>query len=203
MCAMPKTVNAPAPREKSLEEQLEYHKKLNNIANKIHSASDTNDILLNLQSEILSLFNAYRITVYVVDGIKREIVSRFKSGAEVNEIRVPINPASISGYCAASGKLVNIGDVYNDAELRQISPKLKFDKSWDEKTGFKTTQVLAAPISYNRYLLGVIQLINKRGESVLRRKTRIRSWILQRFWGLPFLKTKRPPRKPSPQDLII
>ena len=198
MCAMPKKANAPAPREKSLEEQLEYQKKLNNIANSIHSANNTNDILLNLQSEILGLFNAYRITVYVVDGIKREIVSRFKSGDEIGEIRVPINPASVSGYCAASGKLVNIGDVYNDDELKRISSQLKFDKSWDEKTGFKTTQVLAAPISYNRYLLGVIQLINKKGGKRFTKEDGASVLDIAKVLGTAFFKNQKAAQKVKP-----
>ncbi|MBW1700533.1 MAG: GspE/PulE family protein [Deltaproteobacteria bacterium] len=195
---MPKKANAPAPREKSLEEQLEYQKKLNNIANRIHSASDTNDILLNLQSEILSLFKAYRITVYVVDGIKREIVSRFKSGEEIGEIRVPINPASISGYCAASGKLVNIGNVYDDNELKRISSQLQFDKSWDEKTGFKTTQVLAAPISYNRYLLGVIQLINKKGGKSFTKEDGASVLDIAKVLGTAFFKNQKAAQKIKP-----
>jgi type II secretory ATPase GspE/PulE/Tfp pilus assembly ATPase PilB-like protein len=195
---MPKKANAPAPREKSLEEQLEYQKKLNNIANSIHSASDTNDILLNLQSEILSLFKAYRITVYVVDGIKREIVSRFKSGDEIGEIRVPINPASVSGFCAASGKLVNIGDVYNDDELKRINSQLKFDKSWDEKTGFKTTQVLAAPISYNRYLLGVIQLINKKGGKSFTKEDGASVLDIAKVLGTAFFKNQKAAQKIKP-----
>ncbi|MCK4782234.1 MAG: GAF domain-containing protein, partial [Desulfobacteraceae bacterium] len=195
---MPKKANAPAPREKSLEEQLEYQKKLNNIANSIHSANNTNDILLNLQSEILSLFKAYRITVYVVDGIKREIVSRFKSGDEIGEIRVPINPASVSGYCAASGKLVNIGDVYNDDELKRISSQLKFDKSWDEKTGFKTTQVLAAPISYNRYLLGVIQLINKKGGKSFTKEDGASVLDIAKVLGTAFFKNQKAAQKVKP-----
>ena len=198
MCAMPKKANAPAPRKKSLEEQLEYQKKLNNIANSIHSANNTNDILLNLQSEILGLFNAYRITVYVVDGIKREIVSRFKSGDEIGEIRVPINPASVSGYCAASGKLVNIGDVYNDDELKRISSQLKFDKSWDEKTGFKTTQVLAAPISYNRYLLGVIQLINKKGGKRFTKEDGASVLDIAKVLGTAFFKNQKAAQKVKP-----
>ncbi|MBW2169131.1 MAG: GAF domain-containing protein, partial [Deltaproteobacteria bacterium] len=195
---MPKKANAPAPREKSLEEQLEYQKKLNNIANRIHSASDTNDILLNLQSEILSLFKAYRITVYVVDGIKREIVSRFKSGEEIGEIRVPINPASISGYCAASGKLVNIGNVYDDNELKRISSQLQFDKSWDEKTGFKTTQVLAAPIYYNRYLLGVIQLINKKGGKSFTKEDGASVLDIAKVLGTAFFKNQKAAQKIKP-----
>ncbi len=151
-------------RKRSLEEQLEYQKCLNTIITRIHSARDTNDILLNLQAEILSLFDADRITVYAVDAARKEIVSRVKTGDEINEIRVPINHASLSGYCAASSKVLNILDVYNDSELQGIDRRLKFDRSWDQKTGYKTTQVLAAPIVYGKYILGVVQLINKKGE---------------------------------------
>jgi len=114
---------------KSLEKQLEYQKKLNNITNRIHSASDINDILLNLQSEILGLFDADRITVYVVDGVRKEIISRFKAGNEVSEIRLPISNASIAGYCAASGKMASIRNVHDTEEIRAVHPQLQFDKS--------------------------------------------------------------------------
>ncbi|MBW1862303.1 MAG: GspE/PulE family protein [Deltaproteobacteria bacterium] len=162
MAAIVKRFEPPTSREKNLEEQLKFQKRLNNVTNKIHSAKDTNDILLNLQGEILSIFDADRVTIYVVDGVKKEIVSRFKTGDEIGEIRVPINNHSISGYCALSGKVVNIANAYDDNELKRINPELNFDKSWDEKTGYKTAQVLAAPISYNKYLLGVIQFMNKK-----------------------------------------
>jgi hypothetical protein len=86
--------------DKSLQDQLRFQKKLNNITNRIHAAKDTNDILLNLQVEILSLFDADRITIYMVDGIKKQIVSKFKTGNEIAEIRVPLGSGSIAGYCA-------------------------------------------------------------------------------------------------------
>ena len=95
-----KNINNSEPKERSLEEQLEFQKKLNDITNKIHSARDTNDIILNLQGDILGLFDADRITIYVVDGIKKQIVSKFKTGDEIGEIRVSIDNSSISGYCA-------------------------------------------------------------------------------------------------------
>ncbi len=157
-----KEIPQPQCREKTLEQQLEFQKKLNYITNKIHSARDTNDIIINLQDDILSLFDADRITIYVVDGVKKEIVSRFKTGNEINEIRVPMDKSSIAGYCASSATLVNIRNAYDEKELKGINPQLRFDKTWDQKTGYKTTQVLAAPITYNKYLLGVIQLINKK-----------------------------------------
>ena len=147
----------------TLEKELEYQKKLTNIINEIHSASNTEEILINLQDEILSLFDADRITIYAVDGLHKQIYSRFKTGDEINEIRVAVDNNSIAGYCAWTAKVINIADVYNEEELKQIIPPFKFDKSWDQKTKYRTKQILAAPITYKRYILGVVQLINKKG----------------------------------------
>ena len=108
MAGLPKKVSDNNASKKSLEQQLEYQKNLNSITNRIHSANDTNEILLNLQGEILSLFDADRITIYAVDGTKKQIVSRIKTGDEISEIRVPIDKQSIAGYCAVSGKVVNV-----------------------------------------------------------------------------------------------
>ena len=190
MDSIVKRTNNSAARQRPLEEQLEYQKKLNNITNKIHSAKDTDDILLNLQGAILSLLDADRITVYVVDSIKREIVSRFKTGDEINEIRVPINNGSISGYCAASGSVVNIIDVYDQNELSQINPQLEFDKSWDQKTGYKTTQVLVAPVVHNKYLLGVIQLINKKFGQHFTQEDQSSVQDITKVLGAAFFKNK-------------
>ena len=163
MSPQAKTKPGTSSDESSLEVQLVFHKKLNNLSNKIHSANDTDDILVNLQDEILTLFDAERITIYVIDGTTKQLVSKVMTGEEISEIRIPIDNRSIAGYCASTGKIINIKDVYNIDELTQINPHLKFDRSWDIKTGFKTTQVLAAPITSNKYLLGVLQLMNKKG----------------------------------------
>jgi type II secretory ATPase GspE/PulE/Tfp pilus assembly ATPase PilB-like protein len=205
MVAIAKEADAPVSREKSLEEQLRFQKRLNNITLKIHSAKDTNDILLNLQGEILGLFDADRITIYVVDGVKKQIVSRFKTGDEVSEIRVPISNESISGYCAAGGKMVNIINAYDDNELRRINPDLKFNKSWDEKTGYKTTQVLAAPILYNKYLLGVIQLINKKDGSHYTLDDQASVLEIAKVLGIAFFNNQRAvqKRKPTKFDYLI
>ncbi|MBW1714226.1 MAG: GspE/PulE family protein [Deltaproteobacteria bacterium] len=144
-----------------LQKELEFSKRLNFITNKIHSSRDIDDILINLRESILGIFSADRLTIYVVDGTSKEIVSRFKTGTEINEIRVPITNTSIAGYCASSGKMANIVNAYDDSELERINPELTFDRSWDEKTGYKTKQVLVAPVKFKKYLLGVIQLVNK------------------------------------------
>ncbi len=185
-------------KEKSLEEQLLFQKRLNAITNKIHSAKDTNDILINMQSEILGLFDADRITIYVVDGANKQIVSKVKSGDEINEIRVPIANQSISGYCAASGKVVNIYNSYDQNELKRINPELCFDRTWDEKTGYRTKQVLAAPILYNKYLLGVIQLINKKNGDHYTLEDQASVLEIAKVLGVAFFNNQKVAKKTKP-----
>ena len=76
--------------QKILERELKYQKELQSITNRIHAAKDTNEILLELHSDLLNFFDADRLTIYLVDSAKREIFSKIKTGDEVNEIRVPI-----------------------------------------------------------------------------------------------------------------
>ena len=48
MDATAEKIGNSVEKKNTLQEQLEYQKRLNNITNKIHSARDTDDILLNL-----------------------------------------------------------------------------------------------------------------------------------------------------------
>jgi len=74
---------------------------------------------------------------------------------------VPITDSSLSGYCAQTGTIINIKNAYDAHELKMISSNLKFDASWDQKTGFVTKQVLCVPMKFQKFLIGVIQIINK------------------------------------------
>jgi len=147
---------------RKLKSEIKYRKNLQDICNKIHAAANLDEILVDLKDEITGLFEAERLTFYVVDGRKRELVSRFKSGGEIGEIRIPMSNNSISGCSALKKKLINIKDVYDDKELASIDYDLKFDKSWDQKAGFTTKQVLVVPVIFKKYLLGAIQLINRK-----------------------------------------
>jgi len=100
--------NAHDSHVQDLKSEVEYRTNLQNICNKIYAASNLDEILVNLKDEITSLFEAERITVYVVDGKTRELVSRFKSGTEVAEIRIPVSIGSLAGYSAFRQKLINI-----------------------------------------------------------------------------------------------
>ncbi len=142
------------------QQDVSHSDRLLDITNRIHSARDTDEILIDLKDDIIKLFEAERLTVYTVDGIKKELVSRTKSGDEITEIRVPISTDSLTGYAASKGQLINIKNVYDDKELAGIDPNLRFDKTWDQKSGFRTQQVLVAPVNFQQYLMGAIQVIN-------------------------------------------
>jgi len=151
--------------DKDINEQnkkLAYYKAFNDIANQIHSAKDINEILLDLKDEILSLFDADRSTIYVVDGKKKEIYSRFKVGDIPKEIRVPNSNRSIAGYTTHNAQITNIVNAYDRHELTMINKDLSFDKRWDEDSGYITKQILTVPIFYRKYVIGVFQLINKK-----------------------------------------
>ena len=143
-----------------LKGQLEYRKKFMGQINEIHSATSLNAILLQLKDNIAELFKSERITIYVADTKRNLLISRVKSGDEVQQIVVPIGNTSLSGYCAQTGTIVNVKNAYDEQELRMISPSLRFDRSWDQKTGFRTKQVLCVPMKFNNILIGVFQLIN-------------------------------------------
>lgn len=136
--------------------------KIQDTAHAIHSAGTIDEILLELQQPILQLFDAGLITIYAVDEIQNEIYSKSKSGNQVNEIRVPISEKSISGCVAQIKKPFNISDVYNADELKSFHPDLKFDSSWDKKTGLRTKSMLVYPLIQGEDLMGVIQLVNKK-----------------------------------------
>jgi len=145
-----------------LTSEVAYRTRLQKICNKINAAANLDEILIDLKDDITSLFEAERITVYVVDENKHQLVSRFKSGNDIEEIRIPISANSIAGWCAVKNTVINIKDAYNSKELARIDPKLRFDDRWDLKTGFRTRQILARPIGFRNQLLGVIQLMNRK-----------------------------------------
>ncbi len=154
----------PTPQSaNNVDEKLRLSRAMQDITNRIHAAQNIKQILVDLKDGILNLFNAQSITIYVVDKQCNEIYSMFLTpGTELKEIRVPISNKSIAGYVANTGKFLNISDAYNQSELRAIDNELSFDNSWDKKSGYRTKQILAAPIFNKKQLMGVIQILNRK-----------------------------------------
>ena len=140
---------------------MEFYQQLLHLFKKIHDSHRFADVLPTLEHEILHLFDAERMTIYQRNRYSRDIVSRFKTGTEIKEIRLPIGPQSLAGYVALSKRPLLIKDAYDDEALKTIHPKLKFARRYDKQTNFRTKSVLIVPIQDNDVLLGVIQFINR------------------------------------------
>ena len=188
----------------NLKSEVEYRTKLQEICNKIYAAKNLDEILINLKDEITGLLEAERITVYVVDGKSRELVSRFKSGEEIGEIRIPVSPNSIAGCSAYKQKLINITNAYDEDELKRIDSNLKFDSSWDQKTGFRTKAVLVFPIIYKKFLMGAIQLINRTSGERFEERDEYAVEELAKILGIALYNQKRMARgRPTKFDYFL
>jgi len=187
------------------QRELSYRKRLIEIANNINSAGSIQDILVDLKDKMLDLVEAERVTIFALDTKNQELFSLVKAGTEVKEIRVPKTFASIAGFTALSRKTANIKSAYDPSELTRLHPNLKFDSRWDKAGGFKTSQVLATPILFEKYLLGVLQLINKRGGGAFSPKDEEAAEELSKILGIAFYNQHRAARsnKPSKYGLLV
>ena len=145
-----------------MAEATVFKSKMMDVVNKIHAAPTTRDILVGLKDEIQSLFNAERMTIYALDTQKQELYSITATGGELKEIRVPKSFTSIAGFTGLSRQTVNIKDAYDARELQALHPKLTFDPRWDKQGNFRTRQVLSVPINFEKFLMGVVQLVNRK-----------------------------------------
>ncbi|GAB4333980.1 MAG: hypothetical protein Kow0089_02970 [Desulfobulbaceae bacterium] len=143
--------------------RLDYELRFKKLANAIHAASSPNEIMVGLRDRILDVYHVEMATIFLIDAKRMELVSWIMlPGNFLRKIRVPVDKTSIAGYVAATRSPVLVDDAYDAAALAAVDPELRFDSSWDLKTGSTTRQVLAAPILFRRSLQGVIQLMNKR-----------------------------------------
>jgi len=95
---------------------------------------------------------ADRGTVFLVDTKHKQLWSIVASGLDHQEIRVPFGKG-VAGKVAESGEAINVEDAYT-LEF--------FDRSFDQKFGYKTRSILCLPIRHHTgEVVGVIQLLNK------------------------------------------
>jgi type II secretory ATPase GspE/PulE/Tfp pilus assembly ATPase PilB-like protein len=187
------------------QRELNYRKRLIEIANQINAASSIQTILVDLRDEMVDLVSAERVTIFALDTKNQELFSLFKAGQEVREIRVAKNFGSIAGFTALSRKSANIANAYDAAELQKLHASLRFDARWDKASGFKTVQILSTPIVFDKYLLGVLQLVNKRGGGAFSPKDVEAAEELGKILGIAFYNQHRAARtnKPSKFGALV
>lgn len=138
------------------------------IAQAITTERDIDKLLALILEKTRFITGADAGSIYVVEGEDPDIARRalhFKLtqndsvGFDASEFKIPINERSMAGYAALHRSSLNIADVY---ELPPNSP-YGFDRSFDEKIGYRTKSVLTTPLlSRVGDVIGVLQLINKK-----------------------------------------
>ena len=148
--------------------RLAFQKQLQQVTNKIHATSNIDEIMLDVSKDICALFNADRLTIYVVGEDRSSLISKVKTGLNsFKDLKLPIAEQSIAGYAAFNKKLLNLKDVYDEHELASYSTTLRFLQDVDRRTGYRTKQMLVAPIVdvEGGDLIGVMQVINNKAGS--------------------------------------
>jgi hypothetical protein len=82
-------------------------------------------------------------------------------------------------------------NAYDTQELKLIDRELGFDKSWDEKSKYMTKQILTVPIFYKKYVIGVLQLINKKGGDRFSLEDQNSAVEMAKVLGIAFFNQKK------------
>ncbi len=153
------------PQERGVTFELLYFRQLQLVTNRIHETENIDQIMLEASQDICKLFNADRLTLYAVNEDRTSIISKVKTGLNTSrDLKLPISAQSIAGYVALSKTMVNIADVYDDEALKKIHPNLSFLQEVDKRSGYRTKQMLVAPVMDGSTLYGVLQVINNRSD---------------------------------------
>ena len=176
MNALMKPADAEKPKDKAFRDSQQlpaekrgttfealFYRQLQQVTALIHETDNLEQIMLEASQDICKLFNADRLTLYAVNDDKTAIVSKIKTGLNSSrDLKLPITPQSIAGYVGYSRKLLNLTDVYDEEALKLIHPALTFLKEVDKRSGYRTREMLVAPILEGDTLHGVLQLINNK-----------------------------------------
>lgn len=128
------------------------------IAVSLSQEKDLKKLMNLITNEAMQLTSSARGTLYLVDRERNKLIFYVTNQLSFNEITIPLTPESIAGYVGVMGETLVLDDVY---ELAEELP-YKFNKSFDERTGFRTKSMLVVPLSsHKNEIIGILQLINK------------------------------------------
>lgn len=139
--------------------------QLNEISMALTGRMSQQDLLQTILSEARRIAHCEAGSLFLVEseGTEEEaLVFKLAQNDKVDfpfvEARLPLSSDSIAGYVAVTGKELNIKDVY------RLSNELPyhFNRSFDEKNGYRTQSILAIPMRDHRErVVGVLQFLNR------------------------------------------
>ncbi len=155
---MKKTINSMSLQDlkgklEKLEKKSRRTELLLTINRKIAGLTNLTEVLFKIIDELVFELNAERGSLFLNDPLTGELYSRIAQGELAREIRF-LNTSGIAGSIYHSGTSEIIHDVTNDE---------RFNKSIDERTGFKTRNIICMPIQTAQDdVIGVVQVLNKK-----------------------------------------
>ena len=115
---------------------------------------DLDDVLAAIVDEVARRFDADRATIYLLDRVRRELVSRAAHLPEIAEIRLRLGEG-VAGWVGQEGQPLMV-------HARDGDPR--WSHRIDGVTGYRTRSMMCAPIAApgpDRPILGVVQVLNK------------------------------------------
>ena len=136
------------------EQKLKQAEMLLGVSRRIAAIEKLDDVLRELIGIATKELNAERGTLLLNDPQTNELYSRVAHGDLSREIRI-LNNTGIAGAVFTSGKGEIITNPYDDP---------RFNRTVDAETGFKTREILCAPLkTVVGEVIGVTQILNPLG----------------------------------------
>jgi len=129
---------------------------LEQIARFVDSIGNIRQLLSEIMKVSAELLDAEASSLMLYDPAAQELyfeVALGEKGGKIRRRKIKLNQG-IAGYAAATGQIVNVQDVYTDK---------RFYHDVDKKSGFKTTSILAVPMKRKERLVGILEILNKKG----------------------------------------
>ena len=137
-----------------MQKNRNEEKKLLDVVSEVTAEIDLPTMLSKVMGEATKMLNADRSSIFLNDPKTNELWLQIGDGLESTQIRFP-NHLGIAGTVFTSGETINIPHAYAD---------LRFNPDFDKQTGYFTRSILCVPIiNKDRVILGVTQVLNKRG----------------------------------------
>lgn len=142
---------------------------LTGLGIELNRVKDLDVLMERILTEARLFVNADAGSIYIRDGGRLHfsytqnatLQERLPAGAKLPYavFSIPVGGESLAGYCAATGKSLNIADAY------AIDPSLpyRFARQFDEASDYRTQSILVIPLTAMRdEVIGVLQVINAR-----------------------------------------
>ena len=153
-------------RAKMRDTSFRYLNKLADISISLTSEDDLMTLLRKILEEGQNIACCDAASLFLINEIndhERDLVFKLTQNDSMDfpfeELRFPLDESSIAGYVAHTDTELNIPDAY---QLSRDVP-YEFNRSFDQKTGYRTKSILAIPLANKQQeVIGVLQFINRK-----------------------------------------